>query len=40
MSETFDLYNHAYRGHESDVYRQIRFATYGRDFGQTSGMSQ
>lgn len=36
MSETFDLYNHAYRGHESDVYRQIRFETYGRDFGQTS----
>ena len=36
MSDRFDLYNHAYRGHESDVYRQIRLATYGRDFGQTS----
>ena len=36
MSDKFDLYNHAYRGHESDVYRQIRLATYGRDFGQTS----
>ena len=36
MSDTFDLYNHAYRGHESDVYRQIRLAAYGRDFGQTS----
>ena len=36
MPDTFDLYNHAYRGHESDVYRQIRLATYGRDFGQTS----
>ena len=36
MSERFDLYNHAYRGHDSDIYRQIRLATYGRDFGQTS----
>lgn len=36
MSDRFDLYNNAYRGHESDVYRQIRLATYGRDFGQTS----
>ncbi len=36
MSDTFDLYNNAYRGHESDVYRQVRLATYGRDFGQTS----
>jgi SAM-dependent methyltransferase len=36
MSEDFDLYNHAYRGHEADVYRRIRLATYGRDFGQTS----
>jgi SAM-dependent methyltransferase len=39
MSETFDLYNHAYRGHDLDVYRQIRLATYGRDFGQTSWVS-
>jgi SAM-dependent methyltransferase len=36
VSDKFDLYNHAYRGHESEVYRQIRLATYGRDFGQTS----
>ena len=36
MAERFDLYNHAYRGHDSDVYREIRLATYGRDFGQTS----
>lgn len=36
MSDKFDLYNHAYRGHELEVYRQIRLATYGRDFGQTS----
>jgi SAM-dependent methyltransferase len=36
VAERFDLYNHAYRGHDSDVYRAIRLATYGRDFGQTS----
>lgn len=36
MPDKFELYNHAYRGHESEVYRQIRLATYGRDFGQTS----
>lgn len=36
VAETFDLYNYAYRDHESDVYREIRLATYGRDFGQTS----
>ena len=36
MSDKFDLYNHAYRGHESEVNRQIRLATYGRDFGQSS----
>jgi SAM-dependent methyltransferase len=36
VSGQFDLYNHAYRGHDSDIYRQIRLATYGRDFGQTS----
>lgn len=36
MSDKFDLYDHAYRRHESDIYRQIRMATYGRDFGQTS----
>jgi SAM-dependent methyltransferase len=39
VSEHFDLYNHAYRGHDSDIYRQIRLATYGRDFGQTSWVS-
>jgi SAM-dependent methyltransferase len=36
VSDTFDLYNHAYRSHKSEVYGQIRQATYGRDFGQTS----
>jgi SAM-dependent methyltransferase len=40
MSETFDLYNPAYRDHDSDVYRQIRVATYGRDFGQTSWVNK
>ncbi len=39
MSDRFDLYNHAYRGHDSEVYRQVRLATYGRDFGQTSWVS-
>jgi SAM-dependent methyltransferase len=36
VAERFDLYNHAYGGHGSDVYREIRLATYGRDLGQTS----
>ena len=39
MSDSFDLYDHAYRGHDSEIYRQIRLATYGRDFGQTSWVS-
>jgi ubiquinone/menaquinone biosynthesis C-methylase UbiE len=39
VSGHFDLYNHAYRGHDSEIYRQIRLATYGRDFGQTSWVS-
>lgn len=39
VAERFDLYNHAYRGHDSDVYREIRLATYGRDFGLTSWVS-
>ncbi|GAC1662589.1 MAG: methyltransferase domain-containing protein [Acidobacteriaceae bacterium] len=39
MSGQFDLYNHSYRGHDSPIYRQIRLATYGRDFGQTSWVS-
>jgi SAM-dependent methyltransferase len=39
VSGHFDLYNHAYRCHDSDIYRQIRLATYGRDFGQTSWVS-
>jgi SAM-dependent methyltransferase len=39
VSGTFDLYNHAYGAHGSDVYRQIRLATWGSDFGQTSWVS-
>jgi SAM-dependent methyltransferase len=39
MSDRIDLYNNAYRGHDSEIYRQIRLATYGRDFGQTSWVS-
>jgi SAM-dependent methyltransferase len=31
-----DLYNSAYGNYEADVYREIRVATYGQDFGQTS----
>ncbi|QNI31733.1 methyltransferase domain-containing protein [Alloacidobacterium dinghuense] len=33
---TVDLYDSAYGNYEEDVYRQIRIATYGEDFGQTS----
>jgi SAM-dependent methyltransferase len=36
MPATVDLYNSAYGNYEADVYRQIRVATYGQDFGQTS----
>ena len=36
MSPKVDLYNHAYRNHESAIYRAVRVATYGEDFGQTS----
>ena len=31
-----DLYNSAYGHYEAAVYREIRLATYGQDFGQTS----
>jgi SAM-dependent methyltransferase len=36
MASKVDLYNSAYGNYESDVYRQIRIATYGQDLGQTS----
>ena len=36
MSAKVDLYNSAYGSYEADVYRRIRVATYGQDFGQTS----
>jgi SAM-dependent methyltransferase len=39
MSDRVDLYNNAYRAHDSEIYRQIRLATYGSDFGQTSWVS-
>jgi len=36
MPAKVDLYDGAYGNYEADVYRQIRVATYGQDFGQTS----
>ena len=36
MASKVDLYNSAYGNYESEVYRQIRIATYGQDLGQTS----
>jgi ubiquinone/menaquinone biosynthesis C-methylase UbiE len=36
MATKVDLYNSAYGSYEADVYRRIRTATYGQDFGQTS----
>jgi SAM-dependent methyltransferase len=36
MSSPVDLYDSAYRNYDADVYRQVRIATYGEDFGQTS----
>lgn len=34
-----DLYNSAYSNWDRDVYAQVRMATYGVDFGQTSWVS-
>src|SRR6266481_4814001 len=36
MSAKVELYDSAYSNYESDVYRQVRFETYGEDLGQTS----
>ncbi|MBV8116101.1 MAG: methyltransferase domain-containing protein [Silvibacterium sp.] len=36
MSGKADLYDSSYSHYESDVYRQVRIATYGADLGQTS----
>jgi len=36
MSDNVELYDGAYGNYDSDVYRQVRIETYGRDFGQTS----
>ena len=35
MPEKVDLYDSAYGNYELDVYRKVRVATYGEDFGQT-----
>jgi ubiquinone/menaquinone biosynthesis C-methylase UbiE len=35
MPPPVDLYNTAYAHYDSEVYRQIRIATYGHDLGQT-----
>jgi SAM-dependent methyltransferase len=39
-SSRVDLYNHAYGNYVSDVYQQVRLETYGRDFGQTSWVTE
>lgn len=36
MSGKVDLYDGEYGNYESDIYQQVRIATYGVDFGQTS----
>ncbi len=36
MREKADLYDSSYANYDLDVYRKVRIATYGEDFGQTS----
>lgn len=36
MPQQVPLYDNAYANYESNVYRQVRIATYGEDLGQTS----
>ena len=36
MPEPVDLYDSAYGYYATDIYRQVRVATYGEDLGQTS----
>jgi len=36
MGASVDLYNTSYGNYGTDVYRDVRIATYGEDFGQTS----
>jgi len=36
MSTPVDLYDNAYGNYAAEIYRQVRIATYGEDFGQTS----
>jgi SAM-dependent methyltransferase len=39
VSNSVDLYNSSYGHADSDVYREIRTETYGKDYGQTSWMT-
>jgi len=36
MGASVDLYNTSYGNYGTDLYRDVRIATYGEDFGQTS----
>ena len=36
MGASVDLHNTLYGNYGTDVYRDVRIATYGEDFGQTS----
>jgi SAM-dependent methyltransferase len=36
VREKTDLYDSSYANYDLDVYRKVRIATYGEDFGQTS----
>src|SRR5262249_60382493 len=36
MPAPVDLYDSAYGNYATDIYRQVRVATYGEDLGQTS----
>jgi SAM-dependent methyltransferase len=36
MPTPVDLYDNAYGNYAAEIYRQVRIATYGEDFGQTS----
>jgi SAM-dependent methyltransferase len=36
VADKVDLYDGAYGNYEAEIYRQIRFETYGEDLGQTS----
>ncbi|HEY4381194.1 MAG TPA: methyltransferase domain-containing protein [Acidobacteriaceae bacterium] len=40
MPDQVDLYNNAYAKLEHELYRQVRWETYGQDLGQTSWVSR